>query len=304
MYQAFPIKILTLFPAFFDSFKQYSLIHKAIQSGLISLECIDIRDYSHDKHKKCDDLTYGGGSGMLMTAQPIRDAIAGNKRDGDLILALTARGLLWQQQLVRYFVQRLFSSSTGKVADESEHGYQHLNHGRNIVVPEAVNHMQPAMSKDQLQISEFWKKRIPETPLRGLLLLCGHYEGMDQRVLDLDTHLEVTIGDYILSGGETAALVVIESLLRYLPGFMGNAESLGEESFELRPKDQGENAEEGVLAKLLEYPQYTRPAEFEGVKVPEVLLSGHHENIEKWRRQMRMSETRIRRPDLLPKEPE
>lgn len=221
------IDVLTLFPEMFVALDS-SLIGKAKEKGLFDLHCHNIRNYSADKHKKCDDAPFGGGAGMVMTPQPIHDCIATVDPE--------------------HKAKRIFLSPRGRTLTQS-------------VVKE--------LSEES-----------------NLLLLCGHYEGVDQRVLDLDIDMELSIGDYVLSGGELAAMVVIDSVLRYVPDVLGNAESTVDESFS---------------QPLLEYPQYTRPQDFLGLKVPEVLVSGHHEKVNEWRKQQSLEITAKNRPDLLEK---
>lgn len=219
------IDVLTLFPEMLDALNS-SLTGKAREKGLYELNCHDIRDYTLDKHKKCDDTPFGGGAGMVMMPQPIHDCIlAVDPEHTAKRIYMSPRGRVLTQQLVR------------ELSNE-----QHL------------------------------------------LILCGHYEGVDQRVLDMDIDMELSIGDYVLSGGEIPAMVLIDSVLRYVPEVLGNSESTVDESFS---------------QPLLEYPQYTRPQEFMGVSVPEVLISGNHANINKWRKEQSLEITRRVRPDLL-----
>ena len=219
------IDILTLFPEMFESLKA-SLLGKATEKGALEINVINIRDFSKDKHKKCDDYTFGGGSGMLMTPQPIYDAFMSieNYKDAHKVY-MSPRGRVLTQTVVREYSE-----------------YEHI------------------------------------------IILCGHYEGVDQRIIDLLIDEELSIGDYVLTGGELPAMVVVDSVARYLPNVLGNSASVEEESF-----SNG----------YLEYPQYTRPAEFMGMKVPEVLISGHHANIEKWRKEQSEKITKERRPDIL-----
>ncbi|MCH5151128.1 MAG: tRNA (guanosine(37)-N1)-methyltransferase TrmD [Clostridiales bacterium] len=219
------IDVLTLFPEMLDSLNS-SLTGKAREKGLYELNCHDIRDYTLDKHKKCDDTPFGGGAGMVMMPQPIHDCI----------LAVDPH----------HTAKRIYMSPRGKVLTQ-------------------------ALVKE-LSLEEH------------LLILCGHYEGVDQRVLDLDIDMELSIGDYVLSGGEIPAMVLIDSVLRYVPDVLGNSQSTVDESFS---------------QPLLEYPQYTRPQIFLGLSVPDVLLTGHHANIEKWRKEQSLEITRKNRPDLL-----
>ncbi len=218
------ISILTLFPEMFNIFN-HSIIGKAQEKGLISIDTLNIRDYTLNKHKKVDDYPYGGGAGMVMAAQPVVDSIrACKEKNKGKVIFLGPKGKTFNQ----------------KMAEE--------------------------LSKEE-----------------NLIFLCGHYEGIDERVYKY-IDLEISLGDFILTGGEMAAIPVVDSILRN--GVLGKEESYEDESFS-----------EG----LLEYPQYTRPEEFEGEKVPQVLLSGHHENIRKWRRAQSLILTKERRKDLYDK---
>lgn len=220
------INILTLFPDMFDIFN-HSIIGKAKEKNIIELNSINIRDFTKNKHKKVDDYPYGGGAGMVMTPQPLVDAIRHCKKE-----------------------------SKGKVIFLGPKG-RTFNHN-----------LAKELSKE-----------------KELTFLCGHYEGIDERVYQY-IDMEVSLGDFILTGGEMAAIPVIDSVLRLVPGVLGKEESHMDESFS-----------EG----LLEYPQYTRPEVFEGERVPDVLLSGHHENIRKWRRLQSLLVTRERRSELYKK---
>lgn len=219
------IDVLTLFPEMLDALK-HSLMGKALEKGLYQLNCHNIRDYSKDKHKKCDDTPFGGGAGMVMTPQPIHDCIMAVDPD--------------------HKAKRIYMSPRGKVLSQS-------------------------LVRDLFGYD-------------NLLILCGHYEGIDQRVIDMDIDMEISIGDYVLSGGEIPAMVLIDSVLRYVPDVLGNAESTIDESFS---------------QPMLEYPQYTRPQDFLGVTVPEVLVSGNHAKINEWRMQKALEITLKNRPDLL-----
>ncbi len=220
------IDILTLFPQMFEPLRQ-SIIGRAVDNGLLSLNITDIRQYSADKHCKCDDYPFGGGAGMVMMPQPIYDAVAAIDPD--------------------HSSRRIYMSPKGK-------------------------RLTDALAKE-LAFSD-----------KNLLILCGHYEGVDQRVLDLCFDSEISIGDYVLTGGELAAMVTVDALSRFLPGVLGSDTS---------------NIDESITSGRLEYPQYTRPAEFMGLKVPDVLLSGHHANVEKWRNEESEKLTQRLRPDLM-----
>ncbi len=220
--------IMTLFPEMVMQGLHVSILKKAADSGLLSIEAIDIREYAKNKHKQVDDYPYGGGAGMVMQAQPIFDAHA----------ALTER--IGRRPRTVY------------------------------LTPQGTTFTQP-MAK------EFAKEE-------ELAFLCGHYEGVDERVLEEIVTDYVSIGDYVLTGGELAAMVMVDAISRMAPGVLTNEESGMKESFE---------------GNLLEHPQYTRPLEWNGKRAPDVLLSGDHQKIEKWRREQSILRTKLRRPDLL-----
>lgn len=222
--------IMTLFPEMVLQGLNTSIIGRAAEKGLLSIEAVNIRDYTLDKHKKVDDYPYGGGAGMLMQAKPVYDA--------------------WKS-----IVDRI--------------GYR----PRTIyLTPQGTTFTQP-MAK------EFAKEE-------DLIFLCGHYEGIDERVLEEIVTDYVSIGDYVLTGGELPAMVLADAISRMVPGVLTNEESGSTESFE---------------GNLLEYPQYSRPEEWMGKKVPPVLLSGNHQKVEEWRREQAILRTKERRPDLFEK---
>lgn len=221
------IDILTLFPEMFAPLKT-SIIGRAVDSGKLEVNVVDIRDYTLDKHKKCDDTPFGGGAGMVMMPQPIASAIDAVDPDH------TAR--------------RVFMSPKGRTLNQ--------------------------------------KVVLEYSKLDHVLLLCGHYEGVDQRVLDLYIDEELSLGDFVLTGGEIPAMAVVDAVARYVDGVI-NEQSLEQESF---------------ASGMLEYPHYTRPQEFMGLKVPEVLLSGHHAKIDEWRESQSKKITMKNRPDLLKKD--
>ena len=207
-----------------------SIIGRAINNGLLTIEAVNIRDFAENKHNRVDDYTYGGGAGMLMQAGPVfgaYESIAEKTEKKPRVIYLSPQGRTFSQEMAEDF------------AKEEE-----------------------------------------------LVFLCGHYEGIDERVLEEIVTDYVSIGDYVLTGGELPAMVMIDAISRLIPGVLHNDASAEFESFQ---------------DNLLEYPQYTRPEEWHGKKVPEVLLSGHHVNIEKWRREQSVIRTAMRRPDLLEK---
>lgn len=220
------IDILTLFPDMFSALKE-SILGRAQRAGKIEINVVDIREFTEDKHLKCDDYPFGGGAGMVMMPQPIGSAIeALDKEHRAHRIYLSPKGETLRQQ-------KVFSL-----------------------------------------LSHDW-----------LILLCGHYEGVDQRAIDLFIDEEISIGDYVLTGGELPAMVLVDCVSRYVDGVI-NTSSLVVESFS---------------DNLLEYPQYTRPQEYRGLSVPEVLLSGDHAKVDRWRRERALELTKKYRPDLLKK---
>lgn len=220
--------ILTLFPEMVMSGLGSSITGRAMDKGLISVEAVNIRDYSKDKHRHVDDAPYGGGAGMVMQPGPILDAyedLCARTGRRPRVIYMTPQGRVFNQKIAQ------------ELAKEEE-----------------------------------------------LVFLCGHYEGIDERALELIATDYLSVGDYVLTGGELPAMVMIDCISRLVPGVLNNEVSAEVESFH---------------DNLLEYPQYTRPEEFRGLKVPEVLLSGHHKNIDKWRREQSIRRTLERRPDLL-----
>jgi len=223
------IDILTLFPEMFASPFSTSILKRAIERKLVSINIHNIRDYTHDKHHTVDDYPYGGGAGMVLKPEPIFEAVESIKPEsGEVpIILLTPQGRLFCQQIA-------------------------------------------------LELSKYSR----------LILICGRYEGVDERVHSYLVTDEISIGDYVLSGGELAAMVVVEAVVRLVPGVLGSEASLLDDSH---------------VAGLLEYPQYTRPAVYKGWSVPEVLLSGNHAQISKWRHEQAILRTLERRPELLEK---
>lgn len=220
--------VLTLFPEMIEQGLNTSILGKALDKDLITLEAINIRDYTTNKHNKVDDYPYGGGAGMVMQAQPIYDAYKA------------------VEEKIGYRPRVIYLTPQGKVFN-------------------------------QTMAQEFAKEQ-------DLVFLCGHYEGVDERVLEEIVTDEVSIGDYVLTGGELPAMVMIDAISRMITDVLHNDESAEFDSFH---------------DNLLEYPQYSRPEVWNGKQVPPILLSGHHANVEKWRREQSIIRTLERRPDLL-----
>ena len=228
------INILTLFPEMFTAVTESSILGKAGEKGILDVHLINIRDFTKDKHRKTDEYPFGGGVGMVMTAQPIFDAIRSLKA-GSFDAGSTAEG----------GGKIIYMSPRGRILD---------------------------------------RQKIEElAEMEEITILCGHYEGVDQRVLDEWKMEEISIGDYILTGGELAAMVLIDSVSRFIPEVLGSEESATEES---------------IYSGLLEYDQYTKPREYEGLTVPEVLFGGNHKLIHLWQYECSLRLTKERRPDL------
>ena len=254
--------ILTLFPEMVMDGLNTSIIGRAVSAGRLSIEAVNIRDYAFNKHQSVDDYPYGGGAGMLMQAEPVY-----------LAYKAVAEKICGTGENIQ--------EASDVYGEERESAGQEQN-------------MRQISEKKRLRVvylspqGEVFNQKMAEELAReeDLILLCGHYEGIDERVLEEIVTDYVSIGDYVLTGGELPAMVMVDAISRLVPGVLHNDVSAEFESFQ---------------DNLLEYPQYSRPEEWHGKKVPPVLLSGHHANIEKWRREQSIIRTYERRPDLLEK---
>lgn len=220
-------KVLTLFPDFIESVRDYGVLGRALDNNIIDMEVKNIRDYSLNKHKKVDDEIYGGGVGMLMTPQPIYDALQDVKDENSLVIYMSPQGKVLNQEICK-------------------------------------------------ELAEY----------DNLVLLCGHYEGIDSRITNNYVDMELSIGDYVMTGGELGALVVMDSVSRMIPGVLGNDESASTDSH---------------YNMLLQHDVYTRPREFNGLVVPNVLLSGDHKKVAEWRYENSIKNTKEKRPDIYKK---
>ncbi len=219
------IDILTLFPEMFEALN-VSLLGKAQEKGKLEINIVNFRDFSKNKHKKVDDYAFSGGAGMVLTPQPIYDALQSVITKNSYVVYMSPKGTPLTQK---------------KVVD----------------IAKSIEH---------------------------LVIICGHYEGIDERIIKLCVNEQISVGDFVLTGGEIPAMALVDAVSRYLEGVLHNSESVVDESFS-----------DG----LLEYPQYTRPQEFMGLKVPDVLISGNHKEIEKWKKEQKLIETKKYRPDLI-----
>ncbi|MFE9274480.1 tRNA (guanosine(37)-N1)-methyltransferase TrmD [Paenibacillus glucanolyticus] len=248
------IDVLTLFPEMFDGVFHSSILGKAAEKQIVHLNAINFRQYAGNKHSQVDDTPYGGGGGMVLKPDPIFAAVE------DILTP-------------RSYDQISNNEEEAGLAEGSSKSLEGVKPPRVIL-------MCP-------QGETFTQKKAEElSQEEHLVFICGHYEGYDERIREYLVTDELSIGDYVLTGGELPAMVVIDSVVRLLPGVLGNETSAVTDSFS---------------TGLLEYPHYTRPAEFRGWKVPDILLSGHHANIEVWRREQALRRTWERRPELLDK---
>lgn len=254
--------ILTLFPEMVMDGLNTSIIGRAVSAGRLSIEAVNIRDYAFNKHQSVDDYPYGGGAGMLMQAEPV-------------YLAYKA------------VAEKICGGGEAVLDGQDAYGEREQFAGREPDDRPASGKKRPRVVYLSPQ-GEVFNQKMAEEMAReeDLILLCGHYEGIDERVLEEIVTDYVSIGDYVLTGGELPAMVMVDAISRLVPGVLHNDVSAEFESFQ---------------DNLLEYPQYSRPEEWHGKKVPPVLMSGHHANIEKWRREQSIIRTYERRPDLLEK---
>jgi len=256
--------IVTIFPEFFAGPLDYGIVRRAREAGIAEVRVHDLRQFTHDRHKTVDDRPFGGGEGMLLKPEPLFEA-----------------------------VESLLGRGVGSAADAAPH-----DQGTAIVLLSASGKI--FRQEDARRLAKFER----------VIMLCGRYEGVDERVAEHLATEEISIGDFVLSGGELAAALVLDSITRLLPGALGNEASSENESFSAIGDDVGVSAagaasenemQEGTSrGALLDCPHYTRPADFRGWRVPDVLIGGNHEQIRRWRHEAALAKTRRNRPDLRP----
>lgn len=254
-------EVLTLFPKIVEAAVGDSILKRAAEKGLVKIKVTDIRDFTKDRHKTADDAPFGGGPGMVMKPEPVFEAVEAATRAGVECEAGEA-------------VQGPGGAETGTQCAPKKEAEAGASCGPRIILMSPQG--PPFNHEKAMELSK-------ET--RKLIFICGRYEGIDERVRSLADE-ELSLGDFVLSGGEIAAAAVIEATARLIPGVLGDEESAGLDSF---------------YDGLLDYPHYTRPAEYRGLKVPDVLLSGNHAEIRRWRRKEALRATMSKRPDLLEK---
>ncbi len=274
--------VMTLFPEMIEQSISHSITGRAIAKGIIDVRAVDIRAYTNEKHGKTDDYPYGGGAGMVMQVQPVHDcykAVCGmiaadKKKHKDVSEADTDDSCGIGKPDQRTLAD---TDIDAYAADAAERSTYHSGSVSRNDKPRVLYMSPQGRTFDQKYAEELSREE-------SLIFLCGHYEGIDERALELLEVEEVSIGDFILTGGELPAVMMIDCISRLIPGVLGGSDSAEIESFH---------------DNLLEYPQYSRPEDYNGMKVPEILLSGHHANVEKWRREQSIIRTLNKRPDLL-----
>ncbi|HIC87952.1 MAG TPA: tRNA (guanosine(37)-N1)-methyltransferase TrmD [Anaerolineae bacterium] len=262
--------ILTLFPGMFAGVFEDSIIKRARERGLITIALHNIRDYATDKHHMTDDTPYGGGGGMIMKPEPIFNAV-------EAVLARPPRPLM-----DLHAGQGYVCASAAEMG-----GISSMADAIETEIPTAAASETPEVSIILLSPQgRLFTQAVARELARydRLILICGRYEGVDERVRQHLITDEISIGDYVLSGGEVPAMVIVDAVTRLLPGALGDEEATSKDSY---------------ADGLLEHPHYTRPAEYRGWRIPDILRSGHHANIARWRRQQSLRRTLERRPDLL-----
>ena len=293
-------EIVTIFPGFFSSIFENGILRRALAEGLVEAGIHDLRNFTHDRHRTVDDRPFGGGEGMVLKPEPLAEAlgslgiepksafqplcISGAKaRDNSAALL---RGLKPPPP------SESSSSSSGEVVTPMHQNEAPEGQGARVIL----------LSAQGQRLTQAIAREL--AALDRVVLICGRYEGVDERINQLYCDMELSIGDYVLSGGELAAAVVIDATMRLIPGVLGNAasgefESFGVADAEIASDEDGVPRSQHGAGGLLDYPHYTRPAEFGGLRAPEVLLNGDHRQIRRWRREQQLRKTLANRPDLL-----
>jgi tRNA (guanine37-N1)-methyltransferase len=266
--------IITIFPGFFTGIFEHGIVRRAQAEGLVSVGVHDLRAFTHDRHRTVDDRPFGGGEGMVLKPEP-------------LAKALESLGIGTKER------------DQGSGVRDQEDGEQGNEGTREREVPLVI-----LLSAQGKPFTQAVARELAKT--QRVALICGRYEGVDERINELYCDMELSIGDYVLSGGELAAAVVVDAVMRLVPGVLGNEasgefESFGAVDAEISTDVEGVPRSQHGSGGLLDYPHYTRPAEFAGLRAPEVLLNGDHQQIRRWRREQQLRKTQRNRPDLLEK---
>jgi len=251
--------VITIFPGFFSGFFEHGIVRRALGEGLVKVAVHDLREFTHDRHRTVDDRPFGGGEGMVLKPEPIAEAL-----------------------------NSIGSRTKAERGADAEIGNDQT---RVVLMSAQGKRFTQAVARDFAA-----RQRV--------VLICGRYEGVDERVNQLYCDMELSIGDYVLSGGELAAAVIMDSVIRLVPGVLGNEasgefESFGVADAEITADVEGVPRSQHGAGGLLDYPHYTRPAEFGGLRAPEVLMNGDHQQIRRWRREQQLRKTLANRPDLV-----
>ena len=284
-------EIVTIFPGFFTGFFENGILRRALAEGLVEVVVHDLRNFTHDRHRTVDDRPFGGGEGMVLKAEPLAEALA-------------SVGVMPRTELTSTARQNADESASLKGTGFSP--YIHSVEKAGALAPEG----KPAANRPTVILLSAQGQRFTQATARNLatldrvVLICGRYEGVDERINQLYCDMELSIGDYVLSGGELAAAVIVDATMRLIPGVLGNEASGEFESFgitdaEITSDTEGVPRSQHGAGGLLDYPHYTRPAEFAGIRAPEVLMNGDHLQIRCWRREQQLRKTLANRPDLL-----
>jgi tRNA (guanine37-N1)-methyltransferase len=267
-------EIVTIFPRLFDGVFEHGIVRRAIKDELVTIGLHDLREHTHDRHRTVDDRPFGGGEGMVLKPEPLAEALG----------ALGIRTKMERSSSIPTLGAEV-RAKDGAPAPES------MADTRVILMSAQGRRFDQSIARELAKLDR-------------IVLICGRYEGVDERVNELYCDMELSIGDYVLSGGELAAAVVVDTVMRLVPGVLGNEasgefESFGAADAEITTDQEGVPRSQHGAGGLLDYPHYTRPPEFGGLRVPEVLLNGDHQQIRRWRREQQLRKTLENRPDLL-----
>ena len=289
-------EIVTIFPGFFTSIFENGIVRRALAEGLVEVGIHDLRAFTHDRHRTVVDRPFGGGEGMVLKPEPLAEALAS--------LGIATKPLSQFAENLDVLKGHDFSRADA-IYTEGGGGFNPRKAPTELsraLAPEASRPTVILLSAQGRPFTQAVARQL--STLDRVVLICGRYEGVDERINQLYCDMELSIGDYVLSGGELPAAVVMDAVIRLVPGVLGNEASGEFESFGVPDADIGTDAD-GVprsqhgAGGLLDYPHYTRPAEFAGLRAPEVLLNGDHLQIRRWRREQQLRKTLANRPDLL-----
>jgi tRNA (guanine37-N1)-methyltransferase len=291
------IEIVSIFPEFFQGIFEHGIVRRAQADGLVRIAIHDLRNFTHDRHRTVDDRPFGGGEGMVLKPGPIAEAlsslgIAPKVTNGKADSAQQGQADPAQRGLV-----------TGHDFSRAEDASQNQG-GASALESDARTRVILLSAQGRTFTQPLARELARPDHLDRIVLLCGRYEGVDERVNQLFCDMELSIGDYVLSGGELAAAVVADAVIRLIPGVLGNKasgefESFGAADAEIDVDREGVPRSQHGSGGLLDYPHYTRPPEFMGLRVPETLVNGDHQQIRRWRREQQLRKTLVNRPDLL-----